>query len=255
MTSTARIAARDRAPMTTDRKSVLIAGILYIVTFMFSIPALGLYDKVLNHANWVLGSESIASVRMGAVGEVITGLAGIGTAVFLYRVLKPHGANGAVGFVASRTLEAAMIFLGVVSLLSVIVLREDATGGGAAAHASLLTSSKALVSVYRGSFLLGPGLMPAVNALCFATILYRSRLVPRVIPAIGLVGAVVLASSFVAVVFGAYEQVSDVAMLTALPIAAWEFTIGVWMIVKGFRTDVGEHTTTVGARAGRAAAA
>lgn len=254
MTTTARIAAPDRAPMTTDRKSVLIAGILYIVTFVFSIPALGFYDKVLNHANWVLGSESLTSVRLGAVGEVVTALAGIGTAVFLYRVLKPHGPNGAVGFVASRTLEAAMIFLGVISLFAVILLREDATGG-AATQASLLTTSKALVSVYRGSFLLGPGLMPAVNALCFATILYRSRLVPRIIPAIGLVGAVVLATSFVAVLFGAYEQVSTVAMFTALPIAAWEFTIGVWMIVKGFRTDAAAGAAGVPARAGEVVAA
>lgn len=255
MTTTARSVARDRAPMSTDRRSVLLAGILYLVTFVCSIPALGLYDKVLNHANWVLGSESITSVRVGAIGEVITGLAGIGTAVLLYRVLKGHGPNGAVGFVASRTLEAAMIFLGVASLMAVIALREDVTGGGAAAQASLLTSSKTLVSVYRGSFLLGPGLMPAVNALCFATILYRTRLVPRAIPAIGFVGAVLLAGSFVAVMFGAYEQVSTPAMFAALPIAAWELTIGVWMIVKGFRTDGAAASAGVRSRNGAAVAA
>jgi hypothetical protein len=235
MTTTAHVAA-PRAPMTTARKSVLAAGILYIVTFIASIPALGLYDKILNHASWVLGSESIASVRWGALGEVITGLAGIGTAVVLYRVLKGHGPNGAVGFVASRTLEAAMIFVGVVSLLAVIALREDPAASGLGAHAALLTSSQALTSVYRGTFLLGPGLMPAVNALCFATILFRARLVPRVIPTIGLVGAVLLALSFVATLFGVWDQISGPATLFAFPIAAWELTIGVWMIVKGFAT-------------------
>jgi hypothetical protein len=242
MTDTAHIAARTRAPMSSARKATLVAGILYIVTFVFSMPALGLYDKILNHRSFVLGAGDVSPVQWGALGEVITALAGIGTAVFLYRILAEHGHAGAVGFVASRTLEAAMIFVGVLSLLAVVTLRQDATA--ATDSAALLTSGRALVAVHDWTFLLGPGLMPAVNALCFATILYRSRLVPRIIPTIGLVGAPILAASFVAMLFGAYEQVSPVAGLTAFPIAAWELTIGVWMIVKGFDDRTG--TTAAG---------
>jgi hypothetical protein len=79
--------------------------------------------------------------------------------------------------------------------------------------------------------------MAVVNALCLGPIMYRSRLVPRIIPTIGLVGAPVLLVSDVATLFGAHEQVSSTAMLMALPIAAWEFSLGVWMTVKGFRTE------------------
>ena len=78
--------------------------------------------------------------------------------------------------------------------------------------------------------------MPAVNALCLATVLYRSRLVPRLIPTIGLVGMPLLVVSTVASLFGAWDQVSAPAMLLAAPIAAWEFSLGAWLTVKGVDT-------------------
>jgi NADH:ubiquinone oxidoreductase subunit K len=186
----------------------------------------------------------------GAFGDVVTALTGIGTAVVLYRVLRAHGRAGAIGFVASRTLEAAMLFVSALSLLAVITVRQDATA--ATGHAALLATGHGLVGVHNWAFLFGPGLMPAVNALCFATVLYRSRLVPRIIPTIGLVGAPLLTVSFLATLFGAWSQTSSTAMVFALPIAAWEFTIGVSMIVRGFRSpDLGEAPTQVGAH-GRA---
>jgi hypothetical protein len=83
--------------------------------------------------------------------------------------------------------------------------------------------------------------MPVVNALCFGTVLYRSGLVPRIIPAIGLVGAPILLASGIATLFGAYDQVSTWAPLAALPIATWEFSVGVWMTVRGFRTAPGSE--------------
>jgi hypothetical protein len=235
MTVTARITAPARVPVSTTRKAALVAGILYIVTFVFSIPTLGLYDKIVNHPNWVLRGSDVSAVQVGAFGDVVTALAGMGTAVVLYRILEAYGHAGAIGFVVSRTLEAAMLFVGALSLLAVVTLHQDVVGTAAADPGSLLTSGRTLVALHDWTFLLGPGLMPAVNALCFATILYRSRLVPRIIPTIGLIGAPLLAMSFVASLFGAWEQVSSTAMLFALPIAVWELTIGVYMIVKGFR--------------------
>jgi hypothetical protein len=235
MTVTTRVAAPKRAPMTSTRKTALVAGVLYLITFAASIPALGLYDTILNQPTFVLGGGSHTSVLWGAVGEIITALAGIGTAVVLFRILKRQSETLALGFVTTRVLEAAMIFTGVLSLLAIVTLRQDVAGTAAAHPASLLTTDRALVAVHDWTFLLGPGLMAPLNALCFAPILYRSRLVPRIIPTIGLVGAPLLLLSFVATLFGAWEQVSVPAMLMTLPIAAWEFSVGVYMAVKGFR--------------------
>jgi hypothetical protein len=223
-----------KPPMDATRKAARAAGLFYIATFVFSIPALALYDGVLNNPNFVLGAGSASGVLWGGLIEVLTGLTGIGTAVALYPVIKRHGPGRAVGFVASRTLEAAMIFSGVLAVLTVYTLRQNFAGG--TDTASLTTTASALVAFKNWTFLIGPGVMPAINAMCFATIMYRSRLVPRWIPTLGLIGAPLLLISSTASLFGAWEQVSATAFAFALPIAVWEFSIGVYMAVKGFRT-------------------
>jgi hypothetical protein len=222
-----------KPPMDAVRKATLISGVFYIATFVFSIPALGLYKGVLDDPNFVLGAGSSHGVLWGGLIEVLTGLTGIGTAAVLYPVLKRHGGGRAVGFVVSRTLEAAMIFSGVLAVLAVYTLRQDFTGGDTA---SLTTTAHALVAIKDWTFLLGPGVMPAINALCFASLLYQSRLVPRWIPTLGLIGAPMLLASSTATLFGAFDQVTTTSMLLALPIATWEMSIGIYMIVKGFKS-------------------
>jgi hypothetical protein len=234
-----------RIPMSPMRKTALAAGLLYLATFVFSIPALGFYDGVLNNADFVHGAGSDSGVLWGAMFEIITALTGIGTAVVLYPVIKRHGPTGAVGFVASRTLEAAAIFVGVMSVLGVYTLRQDFAGTDAA---GLTTAAHALIAVKDWSFLLGPGIMAVINALFLATVLRRSGLVPRIIPTIGLIGAPILLASSTASLFGAYDQVSSSAVFGALPIAAWEFSLGVYMTFKGFKpspvTDEDHALTT-----------
>lgn len=222
-----------RTPMDPTRTAALAAGLFYIGTFVFSIPALGLYDGVVNDPGFVLGAGHDQGVLWGGLVEILTALTGIGTAVALYPILRRFGPGRAVGFVASRTLEAATIFTGVIAVLAVYTLRQE--GGDAA---TLTTTARALVAIKDWTFLLGPGVMPAVNALCFATIMYRSRLVPRWIPTVGLVGAPLLLISSTATLFGGWEQVSTAALLMALPIATWELSVGIYMAVKGFRTPV-----------------
>jgi hypothetical protein len=228
-----------KPPMDSTRKATLAAGLFYIGTFVFSIPALGLYDGVVNDPNFVLGAGSDQGVLWGGLIEVLTALTGIGTAAALYSVIKRHGPGRAVGFVATRTLEAATIFTGVLAVLAVYTLRQD--GGDAS---TLTTTADALVAVKDWSFLLGPGVMAAINALCFATIMYQSRLVPRWIPTLGLIGAPLLLGSSTVTLFGGWEQVSVISMLLTLPIAAWEFSVGVYMVFKGFRSP---ETTDNGA--------
>ncbi|MGI8938391.1 MAG: DUF4386 domain-containing protein [Iamia sp.] len=143
-----------------------------------------------------------------------------------------------MGFVAARTLEAGMIFVGALSLLSIVILRQDVTGTAGADAASLVTAARSLVAVHDWTFLFGPGFLPVVNALCLATVLYRTRLVPRIIPIIGLIAAPILFASSTATLFGIHDQVSSTALLGALPIAAWEFSLGVWLTFRGFTPSV-----------------
>lgn len=233
-----------RAPMDHTRKLALVAGGLYLITFITSIPALPLYDHILNDPNYVLSGGSDTGVLWGAIGEVICALAGIGTAVALFPVIRRRSETRALGFVTARVVEAAMIFVGVLSVLAIVTLHRDGAPGADAA--SVVTTARSLVAVHDWTFLLGPGIIPAVNALCLATVLYRSRLVPRVIPTLGLIGAPLLLGSAAATLFGAYDQVSSWAVLAALPIATWEFSLGVWMLVKGFKPSPVTNDTSSG---------
>src|SRR6202023_506334 len=138
-----------RAPMTSLRKTALVAGIFYLITFI-STPTLALYGPVKNHRDWILSSGSHTGVLVGGFLEVIVALAGIGTAVALYPVVKRQTEGVALGFVAARVLEAAMIFTGVISLLSLVTLRQPgATGADAAA---LVTAGASHVAVYNWTF-------------------------------------------------------------------------------------------------------
>ncbi len=217
-------------PMSSTRKTALVAGIFYLITFI-SIPTLALYGPVKNHPDWILSSGGHTGVLVGGFLEVIVALAGIGTAVTLYPVVKRQNEGTALGFVASRVLEASMIFAGVVSLLSLVTLRQaGATGATAAA---LVTTGAAHVAIYNWTFLLSQSLMPAFNALLLGSLMYRSRLVPRIIPLVGLIGAPFLICTVIATLFGGFKLGSP--ELAAVPVAAWELSLGMWLVVKGFR--------------------
>src|SRR6266480_1961379 len=239
MTTTARTppahAPPARIPMTSLRKTALAAGIFYLITFI-SIPTLALYGPVKNHRDWILTSGSNTGVLVGAFLEVIVALAGIGTAVTLYPVVKRQNEGVALGFVAARILEAAMIFTGVLSLLSLVTLRHDLGGTAGTNAAALVTTGASHVAVYNWTMLLGQTLMPCVNALLLGSLMYRSRLVPRIIPIVGLIGAPLLLTAVIATLFsGSIGHVSAFQAIATLPVAAWEFSLGVWLVVKGFK--------------------
>lgn len=228
--------AATRAPMSPMRKAALIAGVAYIATFVFSIPVkFGLWTDVLDNPDFILGAGSAGGVPTGALFEVLTALTGVITAVALYSVAKRYSRRAALGFVTTRVLEATMILVGVLSILTVYTLRQDVAGTAGADVGALSTTGNALVALHDWTFLLGPGLMAGLNALLIGSVMYRSGLVPRWIPTLGLIGAPLLLTSDLAVLFGVWDQVSGPAMLLVLPIAIWEFSFGIFMAVKGFK--------------------
>jgi hypothetical protein len=219
--------APKRLPMGSLRKTALVAGVLYLLTFV-SIPTLGLYAAVRS-PNYIIGSGPDNSVILGAILETIVALACIGTAVTLYPVLKRQNEGVALGFVAVRVLEAATIYSGIASLLSVVSLRQAGAGAGA------LVTGQALAAQYYWTFLFGQGFLPAMNALLLGSLLYQSRLVPRVLPILGFIGAALLITSWTATLFGLVGQVSPATAIATIPIALWEFSLGVYLVANGFK--------------------
>jgi hypothetical protein len=206
------------------RKTSLAAGVLYILTFV-SMPTLVLYGPVKT-AGYILGAGPDTGVLFGAILEIIVALAGIGTAVALFPVLKRQNEGIAMAFVGNRALEAATIFAGVACLLTVVSLRQ------AGASPDALVTSHTLVAMYNRTFLIGQSFLPAVDDLLLGILLYQSRLVPRVLPVLALIGVPLLVAGDLAVLFGLVG--TSQAAITALPIALFEFSLGVWLTVKGF---------------------
>jgi hypothetical protein len=213
--------------MSSLRKYSLAAGIFYLLTFV-SIPTLALYRSVRG-PNYVTSAGPDSPVILGVLLEMIVALAGIGTAVALYPVVRRQGQSRAVGFVASRTLEAATIYVGIVSLMSIVSLRQAGAGTGA------LATAQGLAAQYKWTFFFAQSFIPAINGVLLGSLLYQSRLVPRWLPSLGFTGAGLLVVSWFAVLLGLVEAVSPLAAIAALPIAVWEFSLGVYLTFRGFK--------------------
>lgn len=223
-----------RVALDSARKAALAAGVFYLVTFASSIPAVFLLGPVLDNPDYVAGAGSDASVIWGCVLDLVNAFACVGTAVALFPVIRRHGESLALGFVTSRLFEAAVIAIGVVSLLAVVTLRQSVAAGANAEP--LVAAGKALVAVRDWTFLLGPGTIPAINALLLGYLLFRSRLVPRAIPILGLIGAPLLLLSATMTMFGLNTQVSALSAVATLPIFLWELSLGLYLTFKGFIT-------------------
>jgi Domain of unknown function (DUF4386) len=219
----------------TARKTALVAGGFYLITFISSIPAVFLLDPVLNDPNYIVSSGADTRVLWGCFLDLINAIACIGTAVTLFPVVRRQHEGVALGFVTARVFEAAIIVIGVVSLLAVVTLRQDWAGGAGTDDGSLVAVGQSLVAIRDWTFVLGPSLIPGVNALLLGYLMYRSGLVPRLIPGLGLVGAPLLIASAIATLFRSGDPVTVLATIATIPIFLWELSLGVWLVVKGFR--------------------
>jgi hypothetical protein len=220
--------------MTSLRKTALAAGLLYLITYL-AIPTLALYDPLLSDPAYILGSGSDSGVLWGAVLELIVAFAIVGTGVVLFPVMKRQNEGVALGFVAARIFEAGVIVVGVISLLSIVTLRQDVGAAGGANAATLVIAGQSLVAIHDWTFLIGQTLLPGINALLLGSLMYRSGLVPRVIPLLGLIGGPLLISSAIGQVLGVNEQYSAWSAIAVLPIFVWELFLGLWLTFKGFK--------------------
>jgi hypothetical protein len=219
------------------RRTAFVAGLLFIITFVTSIPAaLVLYTPVLDHANYILGAGADNRVALGALLEMILIIANIGTAVVLFPILKRQNEALALGYVTARLIESAFIAIGILSLLAVVTLRQDVGGAGAAGADSLVTVGRSFVAIHDWTFLLGPGWVVGVgNGLLLGYLMYRSGLVPRGMAMLGLIGGPLIIASGTAVLFDVFEPGSGPQVIATIPEFFWELSLGIYLIVKGFK--------------------
>jgi len=214
------------------RLAALAGGIFYLITFASSIPAAVLQQAALADGSYVTGAGQDAALAFSGILDVITALAGIGSAVALFSVVKREHEGLALGFVATRSLEAAMLGVGALMAISLVTLRQAAAAS--VDPTAFVPAGSALVAMQHWTTVLGPG-MASFNALMLGTALYRSGLVPRAIPALGLVGAPMFIAFVAGTILGVTETGSVLQGIAVAPFFIWELAVGLWMTFKGFR--------------------
>ena len=227
----------QRAPMDPLRRTALIVGVLFLVTYVTSIAAkFSFYPPFLDNADYILGSGEDTKVLWGAFAEMVLIFANIGTAVALYPVLKRRFPALSLGFVAARIMESVFIAVGVLAVLTLVTMRQDFSGATGVDGAGLATVGNTLVTLQEWTFNLGPGVVVGVgNGLILGYMMYRTGLVPRAMAMLGLVGGSLIVLSGSAIIFGLIEAGSAAHMLASMPEFFWELSFGLYLIIKGFK--------------------
>jgi Domain of unknown function (DUF4386) len=226
-------AAVEQSPQ--QRQRARIAGWLMALTFLTSIPAaLILYEPILNETDYILGSGDDTRITLGAFLEILLMIGNVGTAVVMFPLLRRYSETLSLSYVASRTIEATIIGVGAISLLSILTLRDDLAGSTGVDAGSLEIAGQSLVAVHDWTFLLGPGFCVGVNGILLGWMMYRTGLMPPRLAMFGVIGGPLIFASAIAVLFGAYEQ-DGVHALFSLPEAIFEAGFAIYLIVWGFR--------------------
>ncbi|HRO44477.1 DUF4386 domain-containing protein [Agriterribacter sp.] len=217
-----------------SRKTAFWAGFFYILTFV-SIPTLFLYQPI-HEPDYLLSNANDNKIVMGAILEIIVALCCIISSIIMYSVLKKQNEILAFGLVAARILEACTIFVGVAFILGAVTLHQQGVGENA------IATSRALVALYDRIFVLGQSFMPAIDDLLLGILLYKSRLVPRWLSVIGIIGAFPLFAGYFSLMFGVIDRSSPLTGASAIMVAFFEFTLGIYLLSKGIRKSSPHET-------------
>jgi hypothetical protein len=237
MTSTRQTTVIEGAkPTPANRQTAAFVGVMFILaTVSAMLGLLVFYPPILTGPDYLINGAAHANqVRLGALMELVLVCTAIGTAIGLFPVLRPYGERIALAHLCFRFLEAVIILVGIVAVLSLLTVSQVFVAAAAPDASTYHVSGVLLHAVYRWAFMFGPLFFLGINTLMYSSLLYKSRLVPRPLAALGLIGATLVFGYGMLVLFGVAVQGADQFMLLALPIALYEMILAGWLIVKGF---------------------
>ncbi|MGS2778686.1 DUF4386 domain-containing protein [Robertmurraya sp. GLU-23] len=222
-----------------NKRADKLVGVLFILAAVSAVAGVILYDPILNGSDYLInGSKHANRVIWGALMELILVVSVVGTATTMFPILRRYNETIALWHVSFRFLEAIVITIGVISVLSLLTLSHTFVAAGAPDAAAFQTSGTVLKAIHEWTFMLGPNFMLGINTMMYSYIFYKTKLVPRFIPILGMTGASLVFICALLVMFDIIEQVSVWGGLLALPVAANEMILAVWLILKGFNSSV-----------------
>jgi hypothetical protein len=221
--------------MTSNRRTALTVGVLFLLTFITSIGGVVAYGPILSDPNYITGTGADTRVFLGAFLELLLIVTNIGCAVVLFPLLKRQNEGLALGYVAERLVEGTFILIGLLSLLAIVTLRQQAAGADAA---TLVTIGRTLRAIHDWTFLLGPSFADGIGTgAILGYLMYRSGLVGRRMALFGLVGGPLLVAAAVAVLLGIIPQGSTLQGIATAPEFIWELFLGLYLTFKGFKSS------------------
>jgi Domain of unknown function (DUF4386) len=224
--------------MNSNRKTAKIVGVLFILAAVTAVIGLNLYNPILNGPDYLLkGSEHANQVILGAVMELILVVSAVGTATTMFPLLRQYNETIALWHVCFRFLEAIIITIGVISVLSLLTLSQEFVAAGAPDPSSFHSSGIILQAIHDWTFMLGPLFMLGINTVMYSYIFYKTKLVPRFISILGMTGASCVFICSLFVMFGVFPQISFWGAVLAVPVAANEMILALWLLVKGFNEN------------------
>lgn len=225
--------------MNSNRDIAIMVGVLYILAAVTAIIGFVLYQPILNDPEYIInGFANETQVIWGAFNELILAFSVIGISVLMFPIVNKENESLAIGYVCFRLLEAILIIIGIISLLTVVTLSQEYPKAVAPNSSSYLTSVKLLLTIHNWTFLLGSNLALGSSTLMMSYFLYDSKLVPRFISVLGLAGGFLILACALLVMFGVFLQVSTWGSILAIPVFAYEMSLAVRLIVKGFNSSV-----------------
>ncbi|MHC0038029.1 DUF4386 domain-containing protein [Pseudoneobacillus sp. C159] len=225
--------------MNSNQRAAKLIGVLFILAAVSAVAGVILYDPILNGPDYLTnGSQHTNQIVLGAVMELILVVSAIGTATTMFPILRKYNETVALWHVCFRFLEAIIITVGVISVLSLLTLSQELVALSSPDTASFQSSGIVLLAIQKWTFLLGPNFMLGINTMMYSYIFYKTKLVPRFIPILGMTGAISVFICALLVMFGVFPQLSVWGAILALPVAANEMILALWLIVKGFNPSV-----------------
>ena len=216
--------------MALDQKRARAFGVLYLITFVTSIPALLLYQPVLDDpVGYIAGAGHDNQILFGALLELLLIIANIGTAVVIVPIVRRQSEEGAIGYVTARLVECTFILVGILCVLGIVTLRQQTAGAAEG------TVAYTLAAIKDWTFLLGPGWVVGWgNGLILGYLMYRSGLVPQRMTWLGLIGGPLIIASGTLVMFGVDHKGGALQGLATIPEFLWELFLGLYCTFKGF---------------------
>jgi len=209
-------------------------GVLFIVATVASALGVVLLGSILEDPGYLTDAAADeVQVSFAVLLDLIAAASIAAIAVMIFPVLKRQSETSALGYLAARIIEATIIVVGAIGLLSILSLSQEYVQAGGPDPAGFRPLGPVLLELRDWTDLIATQFVFGLTALILNYALYQARLVPRWLSVWGLIGAVLAIAAGVMGIFG-QDPFSTFSVLLFLPIAVNEMVLAVWLIVKGF---------------------